>query len=382
MVQYLTSSYLTATERAAILLDQEPFQGLDNLYSKIMEGLLLRVPNNQHGKIRKVFEWLTVAQEPWSLGMLETALAVQPDRTSTPADIMDHIRDSLLHLCGSLVEIREDDVVRFIHLSAAEYLVKSSTMSSLSVNVNTAHCSIANLCLSYLRHDIPHSPLSENSTISPRRPDILKKFRLLPYVVNFWAFHAEQSLKHSIGETPGPIFSSSETFDELFDLLSLVTKDQALVTVWIEASFLFEINPSLMNIPKYIESLSAHVDIGSNPRELVHRLRKLEHLSSTLQRFSNNLIHLNKRWGETLSREPNEIWLPSVNAFTDSEFWIGTTQAKVKWLSDAQETDTILVLSQISSDGKDVGVIKMSPIAKFVSYPNSNHLSKCSPATS
>jgi hypothetical protein len=365
MIQYVQSTFLTPAEREAVLSDEEPFRGLDKLYSKIMEDLQRRIPHSQYGKIHKIFEWLMTAQQPWTTKMLQTALAVQPNRKSTDSDVIEPFRESLLQLCGPLVEIREKgEVVRFIHLSVAEYLVKPAATAmkpSWSVNLRDAHCSMANLCLSYLRWEIPHRPLSEDEGSPPERSIVLAKYGLLPYVVTFWPFHANQSLEYNLFRDEADIsYLPNETFKTLLKLLSEITKIKALVTSWIESSYLFETNPTLLNIPKHLETLSNNDGIRSDQRKV------LENLSNTLKRLSNNLLHLNKRWGQTLSKEPNEIWLPSINALTDSEFWVGTNVAKVKWLSDPQDSDAVLILSQVSNDGKEVGVIKLWP-ARYVS---------------
>jgi hypothetical protein len=45
----------------------------------------------------------------------------------------------------------------------------------------------------------------------------------------------------------------------------------------------------------------------------------------------------------------------------ENEFWVRNTAAKVNWLSSRADAGAILVASQVSSDGKEVGVIRIWP---------------------
>ena len=87
-------------------------------------------------------------------------------------------------------------------------------------------------------------------------------------------------------------------------------------------------------------------------------LKEIRDLGGILQRFSKNLSHLNRQWGLMLAENPDGIWLPSVNAFTDPEFYVGTDAASLKCLSCPEDTEPVLVTSQPSMDGKDVGIVK------------------------
>lgn len=58
MVKYLHSSFLTPTKRVGIIEKEKPFEGLDNLFGKILVDLGKRAPEIQHEKVRKLCrEW-------------------------------------------------------------------------------------------------------------------------------------------------------------------------------------------------------------------------------------------------------------------------------------------------------------------------------------
>lgn len=126
--------------------------------------------------------------------MLETALAVQSDRRSTEDDLSDDFNATFLQLCGPLVEIRQDSVVRFIHSSVGEFLSapprRTSERSPLSVNINNSHCSTAMMCLLYLWNEIPRAPLSGDAQMPLDPSSAALAYPFLSYAAEFWSTHA------------------------------------------------------------------------------------------------------------------------------------------------------------------------------------------------
>lgn len=360
MLKYLSSHILTPNDRIKIIEEDSSFQGLENLYDNIIKDLEKRVPRSEYTKVQKVFKWLVVLQQPWTAKMLETALAVKLGRPSTQDDFTENFEWALLQLCGPLVEIYSNSVVRFIHLSVAEYLLqdrKDMALSPFKVNVADAHCSMAILSLSYLFHEIPRGPLSGNHEIAPNGQLLSTKYCLLRYAATKWSKHVCMSLEiqlENIQEDDAKLIGGSlKLSGHLLHLLSKIVADKIFVTSWIEASWIFEAPPTLLELPYQISQAAEY--LGSNGRP------QFKVLGETLKKLSKNLVHLNKDWAHILAVQPNEIWLPSMNALTDSEFWIGTESAKVSWLDCPEEGESVLLVSQVSDDGKEIGVIKVWP---------------------
>jgi hypothetical protein len=356
MMQYLESPTVTPKEREEVVDDLKSFRGLEDLFAKILEDLRKRVPPTQHSKVHKIFEWLVTAQQPWTVEILEMALAVQPDRPATPEDFVEDFELALLQLCGPLVEVRQDGVVRFIHLSVAEYLtspVDLSTRSSLSVQLHHAHCSMATLLLSYIMNEIPKEPLGGNASTRPDPCSLSRRYCLLRYAATCWSKHAYQSLDISLEDNTHLRILAQKAYKDLFLLLSKGIADKHLITVWIEASWAFEAPPTVLELALQISRTADAIPLDVK--------KTLEPLASTLERLSKNLSHLNKYWCDVLAANPNEIWLPSTNAFTDCEFWVGTDAAKVNWLSCPEEGESILIVSKESRDGSEVGIIRVWP---------------------
>jgi hypothetical protein len=149
-------------------------------------------------------------------------------------------------------------------------------------------------------------------------------------------------------------FVSSQGCKDLCQLLNNIITDKRLITVWIEASWVFGSAPSMLDLPDLIQGATGKISMQL-------QIQELESLAETLQRLSRNLTHLKLKWSYILSVEPNEIWLPSTNAFTDCEFWVGTNEAKVNWLSSDTDAGAILIASQVSSNGTEVGVVRIWP---------------------
>lgn len=368
MIKYLSSSVLTAHERAMIIEDEKPFKGLDNLYSKILEDLKKTVPKSEHGKVHLVFQWLVTMRQPWTATMLQTALAVQLDRPSNQEDVMENFKESILQLCGPLIEIRQDGFARFIHLSAAEYLTNPDNVerkSILSVDLNLAHGSAARLSLMYLLNEIPKEPLNTNASVPPQVQATASKYCLLPYVVTHWSKHATIAFEDGVERFQGSKITTKDLQSTglgiLLELLSRFIEDKSLITVFIEASWLFQAPPGLAQIPEHIAYLarnSAHPKKG----------KLLLSLGETLERLNTQLCCLNKEWGQTLKEYPNEIWLPSINSFTDAEFWVGTADAKIGHFLSPEDENSKVIVSQVSKNGKEVGIIRVRP-SKYVHAP-------------
>ncbi|PVH88665.1 hypothetical protein DL98DRAFT_648024 [Cadophora sp. DSE1049] len=354
MMKYIQSSFLTSHERALIIVEDIPFRGLDKLYSRIVQDIENRVPSAHQYKVHRIFEWLVAAQHSWTAAMLEIAVGVQPDRAANEDDLIYNFKEYVLELCGPLVEVRPDDRVRFIHLSVAEYLtnsVDSATVSSLSVDLSTAHRSTACLCLRYLLNETPREALSGDPSRRAERPRIASRYRLLPYVVQHWPTHASR------GRLGNPTnfakLSENKWFSELIQLLLRLAKDKLSVALWIEASWLFEIPPVLLGIPSQLKLVAAMIEPGDG--------QSLADTCNTLQDFENYLIGINKQWGKILREDPQEIWLPSINGFSAGKFGLGTNAAHVTSLSSHGDENSKAIVSQVSNDGMKLGVIRVWP---------------------
>jgi hypothetical protein len=355
---YLNQAGLTPNERLDIITGKVSFQGLDNLFDRILYDIAKRTPKWHLKKVTKIFQWLVVGQELWTKDRLHVALSVQENRSSNKDDFIPDFGRSLMLMCGPLIELRTDETVRFIHLSVAEYLSKPtattprSDVSALRVQVNAAHCSLARLGLVYLLHEVSHEALGGSPSVTADATLVSQTYSLLQYVSRYWAFHATMAFE-ILGDLEEAMFKQ-ECFSSLVSMLSNVVNNKLLLTLWIEACWTFQIIPDIsdlaLNIASYVELRP--------PKSRPH----LQSLSDKLAGFSSSLQILNKTWHRVLKTEPNEMWQQSIPAFTKSEFWIGTNEVIITSLhSEKQGNRSIMIASQVSSNGKEVGVVKLWP---------------------
>jgi hypothetical protein len=220
---------------------------------------------------------------------------------------------------------------------------------------------MAQLGLAYLKHEVLHEPLSGSATITAGVEIVSKKYRLLPYVVQFWPFHAAKAFE--IQNDPEEFESGDQEVEEIFKrkcfsslalMLSKIIEDKLIVTVWIEACWTFKAPPSMRDLSS---NISAYLELRPPRSKKQH-----QGLSEKLASLALSLQSLNKTWFRVLQMEPNEMWRQSIPAFTKSEFWVGTDEATVTSLqSDSADIGSIMIASQVSSNGKEIGVIKVWP---------------------
>lgn len=99
----------------------------------------------------RAFQWLLAVKEALTIHVLLPA--VFQDAATDEVDQVEEIDDArrfLVSACGNLVVIDDTKVVRFSHLSVAEYLEKKPQFSQ-----DVCAATVANVCLKLLNH--PHS---------------------------------------------------------------------------------------------------------------------------------------------------------------------------------------------------------------------------------
>lgn len=356
MAGYLASPLLTPNDRLEAINNMKMLEGLDAIFKKVLEDLQLRIPKKEWSKILKMFEWLIVAQQPWTVEMLRTALAVQRNRKTTVDDYIADFEESLLQTCGSFVEIRQDGTIGFVHLSVQEFLTISSShsnsdcASSFHVQKEVAHCSMATLCLSYLTYNVPHGPMSGCESKPAEGKVLDSQYPLLRYATRWWPVHASQGFPSS--QSDMSVYPKG-CLENMCQVITPAISNKKLLTSWIESSWIFHGPPSLGNLTAKMSTFINKCPDGYKS-EVSATVEKLKQLSSELAR-------LNAEWGHILKTEPNEIWLPSVNAIGKFDLWNDTDDANLKPLITERDEDCILIASQVSSDGTMVGMLKLWP---------------------
>lgn len=364
MVAYLQCPSLTPRDRAKALYGARLLDGLPAIFERILETIKSSLPRSQWVKVRQVFQWIAVARGPLHVRELQEALAVQTLRQATDEDAIFSFGTTLIQICCSLVEVRHDDsTVHFIHLSVLEYLVDLSEQDELANNhsenyfaINSAnsHCYVATTCLLYLEHDVPHEPLSGMSSKSAQQTDVESVLPLARYAAQNWPWHIMESLQNLDQNLCQAV---NDLYQEFLDVLDRVLRTKPLITVWIETCFTFGSSPNLCGLEC--------VMVGS---DRAPRVNIFEGFATTLAALGQCLADISSNWEQTLLKEPNEIWLPSINAFIPGEFLVGTDQMEMRSLTSLQSEGSILIASQVSFNGREVGVVRVWPPRLALSF--------------
>ena len=354
MSNYLSSPFLSPNERLDAIRQLNRFEGLDAMYNRILREILKQTTHKQQSKVILIFQWVAVAKRPLTAEALRAGLAVQHGRPATSLDFIQNFEKVLSQMCGSLVEIHRDGTVGFIHVSVLEYLMyhkdgRHDSLEPFNISTMSSEVSMTGLCLSYLTNEVPHGPLATSSAITPERDEVETRLPLLRYVSEWWPWHAGKIFM---------LFERSECCTQLNTVMTAIDiaiHNKSLVTTWIEALFLFRQEPNL-NVLVLNLTLLCDTFSPSLAGEVVQFV-------DALKRFHTDVSTLCHRWRRVLTCQPNEIWGPSIQAWSQCEFLVNESLATVTSLGPQNDIDWILISSQVSSEGDWVGMLKVLPSA-------------------
>lgn len=359
LISFLRSPVLTPIDRTTSVLNLNLLEGLDELYTRIFRNLIIRYPDrNQRFKITKLLNWVCISSAPIDIDLLNSMLAIRVGQTTSKANLISNFKNTLQEMSGALVEVTQYRTVRFIHLSVREFLFEledqhPELFRTFRISASEAHLSLASAYLSYLTHDVPRGPLSGSADTAPSAQRIHFTLPLLPHACN-WPSHASNGIENYRGTMAGQI--------EINLILEFCSAIEAFMTCksttsgWIEASWLFGTPPLLSTFLLAVDRLILKdFSISENHRQ------RLKDLKALVSRFASQLSELETLWGHILAVQPNEIWEPSIYAFTQSEFLVGGEHMKVASLDSKFDASAISIASQVSADSLDVGFIKVIP---------------------
>lgn len=129
--------------------------GLDAAYDRILKRISKVLDSHAVAHAKKILGWMTCARRPLKWHEIQGALSV--NTTHRMVDFAG--RRSRIHIreiCGSLVSNLSGDRLELIHISAKDYLDKSSFIERTSAEI-----SLASLCLNYLAFECFEPDLPE-----------------------------------------------------------------------------------------------------------------------------------------------------------------------------------------------------------------------------
>jgi hypothetical protein len=360
LIQYIKLPTLTLHDRIHAIDNLHNLEGLGVLYSAILDALDSQFPGNEGVNIRRLFQWVAHSSRPLDVNELHHALSAPFDRAQRNKDLVPEFGESLDSLSGSLLELSSDGSVKFIHYSLQELLTSTGESTEQSTNEkivqyrSNADRYIAISCLSCLVHMVLAEPLSGSSNKVSEKHLIRLKYPLLRYSAEYWSQHFCRALLSQSGGGDNQD-TTNGSWSQFLDFTQSFLHNKEKITVWIEASWLEKAPPEISSIAD-IEALTSD---GFRGTELDSHLKQI---ICDIRELSTDLSKLNKSWSHTLQSEPNEIWEPSIQAFTPSRFWNSNTGSKAACLGPlSSDMKTICLQSQLSEDGTKIGLIKLIP---------------------
>ena len=366
LVEYLSLPALSVRQRQEAIDNLIRLEGMDAIYTAILNSLTTRTCGQAKGNIIRLFQLVAWSYRPLLVGELECALAILPDRPLSHDDTIPNFAKSLGRISGALMEIVNDGSVRFVHLSVLEYVTSSkqhhsgsSAMTDTfcsSIGKDVSHLSCAGYCLSYLCYNVAAEPLGGSPQTTPDRKLQQRRYPFLEYAAEFWSHHALESLNAVDSDA---LHGETELIERTIQSAKTFLSNKHMVTTWIEASWMFQHPPQVRSGPND-EMLSAY--FGRHHNRSLNGVETLEAFE-LLGRLARDLQELNSSWGDVLGKTPNEIWEPSISAFTKSPFWISTPGSKLTPLQrkDHKARGSICLKSQVSSDGLQIAVLRAIP---------------------
>jgi hypothetical protein len=148
-----------------------------------------------------------------------------------------NFQQSIVTICGSLVDIQNDGTVQFIHLSVKEFPVQhpshqaSPTPGIFHIDVAAAHFFVTGCLLSYLQYDLPAHPLSGSSKITANKTQVRDQLPLLSHAIDWWenGVAVFSNLHDSFN------MSFSLIFDIFLPQVQQFLEKKPSVTAWVES---------------------------------------------------------------------------------------------------------------------------------------------------
>lgn len=353
LLKFLQSPLLSAEERLSILQNIQTLQGLESLYRVMLNAQARHSPHEKR-IIADVFSWLTFPIHRIGPAALLSALSTHNPEVSDGPETTD-IMHALPELTCGLLTICHDTIA-FSHASIRTHLQSAASLDSefSLFDESSIHAHLAARCLSYLAHDVPQRPLgalhphspppamptptssgasqhtsasadsgykslsssdggnnamAPPATITHATSSRANSIRTVPfdthlpflrYAALCWPIHLTRAL------TPSSCLhhSSSSSAATLAYLPSLnaFLSSRLAVTAWVEASFRYNLPPTLTRLVGPLSDLKGEIP----PATAEGRL--LRQAVAEIRVLSERLVALKKEAQGVLRGNPSAIW--------------------------------------------------------------------------
>lgn len=331
IVNYLSCAAVTPFERMEVIEHPSDFEGLEQLYDRILE--VLGTSNEKERSVAKlIFQLISHSLVPLGVRAFHTALAITPGKRTDDLQYLANFPGCVPRITCALVEVIDDEDISFIHLSFKEYLEAKEGEFSLR-DQPIIDIRIATKCLSFLVHDVPAKPLQalRSPDLSSHELQVAKasttrklheKYPFLRYAVLCWYAHIQRA--HGfVDDTRGECSESREQGltgpSSILDLwvphLSGFLVRRKAVTMWVEACGVFGLLPRLDRLAQDLSYLTdcEFPDTAAG--------REIFWVSNGLHQLSGALDTLHTEHAVKLWTNPTLIWQSYITTAVDTSFW-------------------------------------------------------------
>lgn len=123
------------------VLDEIPPE-MEPLYLETLESMSRQSENKDLAKA--ILTWAACAVRPLTIQELNDALVLEMK------DEFPNLKESILALCGQLVQVDKTGVVHMVHETAREFLLSGKLQSEFAINIMAAHTHLATTCFAAL----------------------------------------------------------------------------------------------------------------------------------------------------------------------------------------------------------------------------------------
>ncbi|KAJ6159875.1 hypothetical protein N7497_004412 [Penicillium chrysogenum] len=246
---------------------------MDNLYSKILTDMA----DARFGKdlAKAILTWTACSFRPLLIDEIHRAIEL---------DIDDRINDferSVNTCCRNIAYVDSQKVVRLIHSTARDFLLRQNSVPQLEIEKTKAHKRITLACLQYLSSSEMKAPRSRKLSLSTEAE---KKSPFADYACKFVFKHL--TLVRS-------------TDEDVFVALSKFLMSPNILS-WIEYLAKHGELQLVFHAGKAIDNMLARRSLHTPPMGLKKDLR-------LIQEWGNDMVHLITRFGHQLSLYPLSI---------------------------------------------------------------------------
>lgn len=257
-------------QRIHEILDSVP-EEIDNLYSRIL-GNIAASPRNLE-LVMTILRWTVCVSRALTVGELREALRLDLGET------LPQLERTAGSLCGNLVYVDPQGMVRPTHQTVREYLLREEKGSEFAIQRSPAHSRMAQVCLGYLSGDEMRTPRHRHGSLTAARQH--KRSAFADYAAKHFSDHI--------------VKCSASTESHLSGLNTFL---QSNSLTWIEVVALSQDLGSLTHTAKNLKKFLARRAKYQPPLGI-----EIQNISE----WADDLIHIVAQFGRALLTSPLSI---------------------------------------------------------------------------